>query len=51
MVEVVPAHGKDVCLKDVFGERRLVLRQIYVDILTSPKVLLLYELSIDIRRP
>jgi len=49
MAEVVPAHGVDVGLSDFIGELRVVPGEECVEVFVSEEIVLLYDLSIDVR--
>jgi hypothetical protein len=51
VVEVVPSDCVNVCLSDFFGKLSLMFGQKCKKILISQEMILLDDLSIDVRRP
>ena len=48
MIEIIPAHGIDVRLEDLFRKHWMVSSQKNVDFLELQQTLLLYDLSVHI---
>lgn len=49
MNEIVPPHGVDVRLEDLFSKCPMMYRKECVDVFELQQILLLYNTSIDIR--
>lgn len=50
MAEVVPTHGVDIGLGDFVGELSVVSGEEGVEVSVLEEILLLYDLSVDVRR-